>query len=259
MLSREVMGIFCLVVLWTTALLVAASAMQLRGRLAAKAKALGKARVGVVDSDGTFATAFVEQVGRALDPSDAPAITFHDRRYGGSLAGGALVCAGERVEVPPADDAEIWVDDRRREEAARCPDLRSFDEAYALARKAKGWVRTVEVRLTKGDRVHYFAGERPVVATFDPSEWLGGKARALVVFAITELFVCGVVTRVALTEPLFGTVSTIGGALAIAFFLGVTPLGVKLREVARFPNEGRLLGVWQRSALSASRAPASDA
>ncbi len=249
MLSREVMGIFCLVVLWTTALLVAAAAFQLRGRLAAKARSLGKAKVGIIDSEGTFATAFVEQVGRALDPADAPAITFHDRRYGGSIAGGALVCAGERVEVAAAEDAEVWVDDARREKAARCPSLGSFDEAYAMARKAKGWVRTVEVRLEKGDRVHYFPGAHPVIATFDPTRWLGEKARALVVFAITELFVCGVVTRVALSEPLFGTVSTIGGALAIAFFLGVTPLGVKLREVARFPSEARLLGVWQRSAI----------
>lgn len=254
MLSREVMGIFCLVVLWSTALLVAASAFQLRGRLAAKAKALGKGRVGVIDTDGTFATAFVEQVGRALDPADVPAITFHDRRYGGTIAGGALVCAGERLEIPAAEDAEIWVDEKRRQEAARCPTLGSFDEAYALARKAKGYVRTVEVPLKKGDRVHYFPGERPVITTFEPARWLGDKARSLVVFAITELFVCGAVTRVALSEPLFGTVSTIGGALAIAFFLGVTPLGVKLRDVARLPSEARLLGVWQRSAIRETEA-----
>lgn len=253
MLSREVMGIFCLVVLWTTALLVAASALQLRRKLARKGASLGRGRVGVVDDGAPFATATVAQVGRALDPADDPAIVFHDRAYAGTLAGGALVCAGERLGVAPSDVAEIWVDEPRRSAAAACAGLERFDEAWALAKKAKGWERTVTVELKKGDRVHFYpdAEGGPLVATFDPRGWLGARARALVVFAITELFVCGAVTRVALTPPLFGAVSTVGGVLAIAFFLGVTPIGVRLREVARLPHEARLLGTWRRAELAA--------
>jgi hypothetical protein len=254
MLSREVMGIFCLVVLWTTALLVAASAFQLRGRLAAKGAQLGRGIVGVVDGAGPFARASVTQVGRALDPAAHPAIAFHDRAWAGELVGGAVVAAGARVEVAPSARAEIWVDPERFAAAAACGDVAEFDAAWAQAKKAKGWERTVGVTIEKGERVWVHAqASPPLVATFEPHAWLGARARALVVFAITELFVCGVVTRIAVTPPVFGTVSMLGAVLGIAFFLGVTPLGVKLREATRFPHEARLRGTWERSALTAER------
>ncbi len=254
MLSREVMGVFCLVVLWTTALLVAASALQLWRRMVRKGASLGKGRVGVIDEGAPFATATVRQVGRALDPADDPAIVFHDRAYGGALAGGALVCAGERVEVAPSANAEVWIDDERRAAAAACADVAAFDDAWAQAKKAKGWERTVTVALKKGDRVHLFADAEggPVVANFDPHAWLAGRSRSLVVFAIAELFVCGLVTRIVMTPPVFSGLSTLGGVLGVFFFLGVTPIGVRLRDVARLPHEARLLGTWRRRELGAS-------
>lgn len=247
MLTPEVMGIFCLVVLWTTALLVAASALKLRGRLVTRATSLGRETdAEITECDGAFATLAVEQIGRALDPPERPAIAFHDRSYRSTLAGGVLLVNGERVEVPAAPRAEVWLDPARRTAAAQCPSTAAFDEAYAKAKKAKGWIRTVEMSLSKGDKIVYYAGETPLVSTVRVQRWLAGRARMLLVFAMSSVSLCGAVTVLALSKPHFGTLSLVGAVLGIAFFLGITPLGVRLREQARFPHEARLQGVWTR-------------
>jgi len=46
--------------------------------------------------------------------------------------------------------------------------------------------------------------------------------------------------------PVFGTVSTVGGALALAFFLLVQPAAVAARNAARTPDRQPVGGIWQR-------------
>ncbi|MDP2316889.1 MAG: hypothetical protein Q8P41_28615 [Pseudomonadota bacterium] len=55
------------------------------------------------------------------------------------------------------------------------------------------------------------------------------------VLLCTGLLLCGAAacTALALTAPVFGTVSTVGGVACLAFFLLVQPLGTALRDYAR--------------------------
>jgi hypothetical protein len=47
-------------------------------------------------------------------------------------------------------------------------------------------------------------------------------------------------SALALSAPVFGPVSTVGGAACLAFFLLVQPLGTALRDRARAPAPSRL-------------------
>jgi hypothetical protein len=86
-------------------------------------------------------------------------------------------------------------------------------------------------------------GELLVSAT-DPRSFVTKRITLVVSFIVVELAVCAAATRVATWPPVFGSVS-IGGAIAcIAFFLGVTPIGVAVREACRPPSQARLRGTW---------------
>ncbi|HSQ66800.1 MAG TPA: hypothetical protein VLM85_26455, partial [Polyangiaceae bacterium] len=62
-----------------------------------------------------------------------------------------------------------------------------------------------------------------------------------------ELAACAAATRVAWSSPHFGALSVVGAVLCLAFFLGVTPLAVALRESVRTPNIAYLRGRWARA------------
>jgi hypothetical protein len=63
------------------------------------------------------------------------------------------------------------------------------------------------------------------------------------------LAVAGACTAVALTPPAFGTISKIGAALCLAFFLLVQPAGTAVREAVRAPSRALLRGRWSRRSL----------
>jgi len=58
----------------------------------------------------------------------------------------------------------------------------------------------------------------------------------------------GACTALALTPPSFGTVSTVGGALALLFFVLAQPFGRQLEELSRAPHERILRGEWRKPA-----------
>ncbi len=162
MLSREVMGLFCLGVVWVTALLVAGAAWQELRDLRALARRAKRAIVGTVDGDD-LAEWTVEQTGRTLDVAGDEAIAFHDRTFRSRILGGRVRVGDELVEVP-AGDGEVWIDARARAEAADCAGAQELDAAYAQARKAKGFHREVRVRVRAGERVWVFGD---VVSTIE--------------------------------------------------------------------------------------------
>jgi len=255
MLSREIMGALCLGVLWVTALLVAAAAWQDFRDLRAIVRRTRKMIEGVVKG-GDLAEWSVEQTGRATDDD---AIAFHDRSFHSEVFGGKVGVDGsaERDIVANAK-GEVWVGERAREEAASCGDVTTYDAAHAIARKAKGFARTVRVRVRAGERV-WVVGDGEIVSTFDPRAWARNKSFLVLAFIPIELACCAAATRLALSVPHFGTMSIIGAVACIAFFLGVTPVAVALRESVRRPNEAFLRTVWSRKALLHNDVPARKA
>jgi hypothetical protein len=258
MLSREIMGIACLGVVWVTALLVAGAAWQDLRDLLAIAKRARDAIVGVV-TGGDLAEWRVEQTGRALDAhGDDQAIGFHDRGFASEILGGRVRVDGsadDEVEIAPAK-GQVWIREGARRDAVGCASVADFDAAYAQARKAKGLHREARVRVRDGERV-WIVGAREgsrvvpvIVATLDPAAFCRRKALGLAAFIPLELVACAAATRLALSVPHFGRASVAGAIACMAFFLGVTPLAVSLREGARRPHEAFLRNRWSRDALA---------
>lgn len=274
MLSNDVMGVIALAVVWVTTLLVAGAAAQRLVALAAQRRRMrplapGEVGVGLVEGDvaagaGEIAVHRVEQVGRqAADDHDQRAIVFSDRSYAGEVLGGTLKQAdGAELHVAPALDAEVWLRAEAVRAAAECPDSATFDSAYEQARKARGFARTVTAKAPEGARVWAF-GEvrrgdprtmRPwpdgklLLATFDPRGWCGARITELAVFIVLVIAVAAGCTAIALYRPHFGLVSTIGGALCLAYFLLVQPAGTAVRDRALFPHEHVLRGSWVKGA-----------
>ncbi len=245
MLSREVMGVLCLGVVWVTALLVAAAAIQ---DLADLRRIVRLARGAIVGTArGDLAEWRVEQTGRALDGS-REAIAFHDRTFGGEVFASKV----DDYEVVATDSAQVWIADADRNAATACPSDAAFTSAYESARKAKGYVRDVRVKIKDGDRA-WVIGKLDgktitpeLVSTIDPIAFCRRKALLIALFIPIELAVCAAATAVALTPPHFGHVSIAGAIACFAFFLGVTPIAVSLRENARRPHEAFLRTQWTR-------------
>src|SRR5882672_6165645 len=114
MLSREVMGVLALAILWVNTLLIAAAALKASATLARLRRGFGSISKGTVargdGPSGALAALEVEQVGR-LGAATDPVILFHDRSHACKVFGGRVALEGGReIDVPTADDAEVWVD-----------------------------------------------------------------------------------------------------------------------------------------------------
>jgi hypothetical protein len=256
-LSRELMGVLCLGVVWVTALLVAAAAMQDLFDLRRIARLARGAIVGTAHGD--LAEWSVEQTARAIDKGGDQAIAFHERHFAGEIFGGAVTTDGSGVfEIDPSKTGQVWLEQTARVRALSCVDVTTFDAVYGQARKAKGALRSSQVRIGDGDRV-FVVGEvtgkrvQPaIVSTVDPVAFCNRKSLLIALFIPVELALCAVATRVALEPPHFGRTSIIGALLCFAFFLGVTPVAVSLREGVRRPHEAFLRVKWSRQALESS-------
>jgi len=252
MLSREVMGIACLCVVWVTALLVAAAALQDLADLRRIAKRARRAIVGTAIGD--VAEWRVEQTGRAVD-APVETIAFHDRRFGGEIFASQVRTGSGAIDIAPSDVAHVWLSREARDAAAACPSDAEFSTAFAQARKAKGFVREVRARVTDGARIFVVPAEEmhrervipEIVSTIDPVAFCKRKALLIVAFIPLELVACAAATALALYPPHFGRVSIAGAVACFAFFLGVTPLAVALRENGRRPHDAFLRTEWRRA------------
>jgi hypothetical protein len=255
MLTLETMGVLALAILWVNTLLVVGAAWGPLRDLLGRLRLLGSVLPGEVASEDTFAEHVVEQVGRRAGERSDSAVLFHDRAYRSIVHGGRVRAGGRDLTVDPMD-GEVWVAREARELAAACPSEAVFDDAFAAARGAKGYPRTVTCAVEAGTAVWIcgrIQGKRLVpptagklvVATFDPRPWCRRAALLLVTFMLGTLLGASVITALALTAPVFGTVSTIGGVLGLVFFLFVQPLGVSVREAVLVPASAPLRGIWK--------------
>jgi hypothetical protein len=284
MLSNEVMGALALAILWVNTMLVALAACQSLAKLAARRASLrplgeGETGLGLVEGeiasgsgdDGALAVHRVEQVGRqAADDADRPAILFSDRRYAGEVHGGVVTIGARRARVAPDATATVWMPIEALRDAAACPSASAFDAAYAQAKKARGHVRTVEAKARAGARVWIFGevrrdgdglaiappeGGSLLVATLDPRAACSARIAQLVAFVAAVPLVAAACTFVSLQRPHFGLVSTIGGALCLAYFLLVQPAGTAIRDRVLEPSRTILRGSWVREGRTAASEP----
>ncbi|XXX81735.1 hypothetical protein WMF30_23535 [Sorangium sp. So ce134] len=271
MLSRELMGALALAVLWVNTLLIAAAALKQLAAVAAALRRLAPPRgdgaslieARVLRGDGrggALAGHRIDQVGRAGAGGRArEEIVFADSDRGGEIYGGVVVAGGREIAIAPAVEGEVWVSRDEVRAASACPSEARFDEAYQHARKPRGFSRTVEATICAGAPVWLLgAAERDaggggpdrmrpaLVSSADP------RAVCRRRLALLSLGVAGILgglagcTALALSRPHFGPASTAGGALCLAFFLLVQPLGTALRDAARLPSAAPARGRWVR-------------
>jgi hypothetical protein len=254
MLTREVMGLLALGILWANTLLIAAAAgQQLRDLLRRRAALAGVVRGRVARGDGpggAIAVHRVAQVGRAAEGGDV--ILFHDRGASGEIFGGVVETADGPIAIAPHADAEVWLSRAEIVDAGACASAAAFDEAHAAARRARGFTRTIEARLTSGQEV--FVHGRALVATLDPRPALARRAALAAAFIVGAILLAAACTAVALWPPIFGRISTLGGALCLLFFLLVQPAGTALRDAVLVPSRAIVRGAWKRPAPLAEAA-----
>ncbi|WP_437737668.1 hypothetical protein [Sorangium sp. So ce1335] len=269
MLSKELMGVLALIILWVNTLLIVAATLKQLAAVAATLRrlspppgagdALLQARVLCGDGrGGALAGHRIDQVGRAgAERGAREEIVFADRGAGGEIYGGVVVAGGREIAIAPAVEGEVWVSRAELRAASACPSEARFDEAYQHARKARGFSRTVEAMVCAGAPVWLLgavdrdagvvARMRPVlVSSVEPRALCRSKIALLALGAAGVLGALVGCTALALWRPRFGPVSTAGAALCLAFFLLVQPLGTALRDAARPPSAAPARGRWVR-------------
>ncbi|MBN8611519.1 MAG: hypothetical protein J0L92_13080 [Deltaproteobacteria bacterium] len=257
MLSAELMGVFALGVLWVNTLLIAADAWKRHRELGGVAAGLraSRARGALVRARivrgagpaGAFATSDVEQLGRAMTTSGPQRILFTDRAMHPVLHGGSVVIDGREAAIEPDQSALVWCG-----KLAPRGDREAFDAAWPSASTFRGHVTTLARRLAAGDDVwieRVTAGEGVrLVACEDPEAVVQRARRPLRALVMMALGGATLVTVLALWPPVFGTISTLGGAAGLGFFLAIQPLGTRARDQALLPDRRRIGGLWQRPA-----------
>jgi hypothetical protein len=277
MLSKELMGVLALAILWVNTLLIAAAAWKEIAALTPWRRRLvpvvGDAGVGLVRAQvtlgagpgGALAVQRIEQLGRAATHDDGGrrVIHFADRSAVGEVFGGTATRDDGDVEIVVDADAgaEVWVAATALAASGACASDEVFDRAFAEAKKAKGYARAVEGAAT--GEVYLFGQLRPMgkglalgaakpggllVATFDPRPWIDRQIALATLFIVGDFALAAACTAVALWPPRFGLVSTLGGAACLGFFLTAQPAGTALREALRLPSRAWLRGRWIRSA-----------
>jgi hypothetical protein len=255
-LPYEWLGVLALAILWINTLLIAAAALQQRAALGALRTRLAEAErsgaliKGVVEEgrgpEGAFAVRRIEQTGRAMTVPGPDRILFTDREASAELFGGVVRgddgCAHE-IGARAGEGLEVWVED-----GAPARRIGSdFEAAWSRASTHKGFSSRIEQVVGRGARVVVHRdGDRLRIAALDPLAFVDRKRRLLAGFAAASILGCAVTTVLACWPPAFGAVSTLGGVLAIAFFLGIQPIGTIVRDAAKLPPERCVGGIWER-------------
>lgn len=252
MLSNEWMGAFCLGVVWLNTLLIAAHVMQSARALRAELRNAGdpvEARVLETGGAASLAEVHVAQRGRAITTGGPDRILLTESSRTSVAHGGVVEVGGERVAVVPEPDRlRVWP---LATEGEREGD--DFDAAYRAASTNRGLTSELALPVGVVGRTLWLAGRREggslhvrLVADTDPRRVVAaGQARAYAFVALSLAVLAGI-TALALVRPWFSGWSTLGGALAVAYFLSVQPLAVALREGIAPPDQRRLGGVWAR-------------
>lgn len=260
------MGLFALGVLWLNTGLVLAVALKQLGNVRALKRRFARARekgelvAGTALGSGRFAVRRITMTGRAITTKGPDRILFTDGPQSFEVLGGELeVDGGGRVVIEATQPAasEVWIDPARAAEGTACASAGELEQAFADASTFKGFTRDVELELRAGDRVWVYGaregdrlsakGDEPlVVSSLDPIAFCASRARLIVAFVVLAALALFVVTGLALYPPHFGVVSTIGGALGLAYFLAIQPLGTAVRDAVKTPARRTVGAIWQR-------------
>lgn len=252
MLTLEIMGLLGLAILWVNTLLVVGAALTPLAELLSRLRrGFRRGEIEEGADDGVLAAHVVEQVGRqASDDAARQAILFHDRAYRSELAGGVVALDGERLSLDAGAPVEVWFSQEEKRERAESA-ASDFDEAYRASKKAKGFVRDIACALREGQPVWLAQGSDRaplLLASFDPRGFLRARIAIVIGFQLAMLAISALLTWLCLHPPVFGTVSTVGGALALVHFLLVMqPLGVTVRELALLPHQAIVRGTWVKT------------
>lgn len=281
MLSREIMGLLALGIVWINTLLIIGAAFKDIGSLFDRIRSLVPWKPGksgpalifgcVAEGQGpgeSIAAHGIEQTGRSAERAKKKTIIFSDRSFASTVHGGTVVPADSSEHAIHIEalnqDAHVWVPSAELHRQGACPPPEQFDRVYEEARKAKGHLRTIEARITKGQSV-WIAGQleyisnnsnklylRPLAAhgllisTLDPRREIRRRIALSLASIALMLAAAAGVTLLALTRPYFGPVSTAGGALGLAYFLLVQPAGTALKNFIRLPDIAFVRGAWHR-------------
>jgi hypothetical protein len=202
-----------------------------------------------VTEGAPLAEARTVQVGRSRGDGQ---LHVHDRSYASECFGGTVEAAEETLRLPavgPAGAIEVWPDPARMQAAGRCASGEAFESLYASACKARGAERVVRHALAVGDEVWVVPADAtgPLwISALNPAPWLTRQRARLLLFMVGSLGAVGLCTVHVLWPPVYGTVSTMGGALSLAYFLLVQPLGATVSERVRPLHRAALRGRWLR-------------
>ncbi len=251
MLALPWMGLFALAAFWVNVLLIAmaawksAQALRLRAREFARPDALvmGKVEQGHGESEA-FARRTTEQVGRALTIQGPQRILFVDAKDTQEVFGGTVRVNGNAREITAKPNAAYW------SAASRSVRVETdFDAAWTDASTSRGVRSTCVDTLRPGEDVWLLldaSGSASLVASMDPRAEIARGLRTLGLLVLLTVVGAGIVTALMLVPPVFGPTSTLGGVLALAFFLAIQPIAVELQDRARLPNERLVGGLWTR-------------
>ena len=245
------MGLFALAAFWVNVLLIAmaawksAQALRLRSLDFARPELLrvGKVEHGNGDA-GVFARRTTEQIGRALTIKGPSRILFVDAKDTHEVFGGTVRVKDAVEDIAVKPDAVYWG------AASRCVRAETdFDAAWTAASTSRGVRSSCVDALRKGEDVWLLldaSGRASLVASEDPRAEIARGLRTLALLVLMTVLGAGIVTAVMLVPPVFGPTSTVGGVLALAFFLAVQPIAVQMQDRARLPNDRLVGGLWTR-------------
>jgi hypothetical protein len=250
-LSNETMGAFCLAVVWVNTLLIAAHVWQTQRALGIERRALGNVvRASVLDTRdaASLATLHVAQIGRAITEEGPNRILFTEASRRSEVHPATIEIGGDEVELVPSDGVRVWC----LGGAARHDE--DFDRAFGEARTSRGYKSEVDVGIGAAGSTVWVAGTRDgatlratLVSDRDPAAVVGSARARAIVFVVASLVMLALVSALALTRPWFEGWSTLGGVLAVAYFLGVQPIANALRESMASPPERPIGGLWERA------------
>lgn len=267
------MGLLALGILWVNTGLVLAVAlrqlqnlMALRGRLA-EATRRGALVSGRARASDRFAVRRITMIGRAITTKGPDRILFTDGPQSFEVLGGEIETEKGTIEIeatPPAA-SEVWTDASREREGTACASAAEFSRAFSDASTFKGFSRDAEIEIKDGDRVWVYgvreenritaSEEQPlVVSAIDPIAFCSSRMRLIALFIGASAIVLGAITALAVWPPHFGLLSTIGGALGLAYFLAIQPLGTAVRDAVKTPARRLVGATWQRPAPEAATA-----
>jgi hypothetical protein len=268
------MGLLALGILWLNAGLVLAVALRqianvhaLRQRFSV-AKGKGELVAGKVIDGEPLARRSIRQLGRTITTKGHDRILFTDGLQSFEVCGGAIETDDGTIEIAAAQSAEseVWTHAAREREGTACASEIEFERAFADASKFKGFARDIELAVQSGDRVWVYGArtddtlrartdEPLLVSLVDPVAYCESRVRILVLFVTGSLLALIAVSALALWPPHFGLVSTLGGALGLAYFLAIQPLGTAVRDAVKTPARRTVGAFWERPSLPQS-APA---